>query len=184
MQPRRKKFQTGCVFLDAKSKTWFFRYYVDGKRRAERIGTKQTVAAGLSVACVGFVLISYAVAMLQPSNVSLGVRSVEWLRNHGMAWLVNDVENVYYSLNAPKKGGKPLKALPHVGVAAAGVRGIAYQPPPIAPVIHPALPGEGRVRHRDVGHREELPGFPRHPSRPGGQAPGDCPHPPGTQPVS
>jgi hypothetical protein len=41
MQPRRKKFQTGCVFLDAKSKTWFFRYYVDGKRRAERIGTKK-----------------------------------------------------------------------------------------------------------------------------------------------
>ena len=95
-------------------------------------------------AFLAFVLISYAVAMLQPSNVSLGVRSVEWLRNHGMAWLVNDVENVYYSLNAPKKGGKPLKALPHVGVAAAGVRGIAYQPPPIAPVIHPALPGEGR----------------------------------------
>jgi integrase len=41
MQPRRKRFQTGCVFLDTKSKTWFFRYYVDGKRRAERIGTKK-----------------------------------------------------------------------------------------------------------------------------------------------
>ena len=27
--------------MDAKSKTWFFRYYVDGKRRAERIGTKK-----------------------------------------------------------------------------------------------------------------------------------------------
>ena len=41
MQPRRKKYQTGCVFLDAKTKTWFFRYYVDGKRKAERIGTKK-----------------------------------------------------------------------------------------------------------------------------------------------
>ena len=26
--------------MDAKTKTWFFRYYIDGKRRAERIGTK------------------------------------------------------------------------------------------------------------------------------------------------
>jgi integrase len=41
MQQRRKRFQTGCVFLDAKTKTWFFRYYVDGKRKADRIGTKK-----------------------------------------------------------------------------------------------------------------------------------------------
>src|SRR6202034_2506415 len=41
MQTRRKRFQTGCVFLDAKTKTWFFRHYVDGKRKAERIGTKK-----------------------------------------------------------------------------------------------------------------------------------------------
>jgi integrase len=41
MQPRRKRFQTGCVFLDAKTKTWFFRFYSDGKRRAERIGTRK-----------------------------------------------------------------------------------------------------------------------------------------------
>jgi hypothetical protein len=39
MQTRRKRIQTGCVFLDAKSKTWYLRYYVDGKRKAERIGT-------------------------------------------------------------------------------------------------------------------------------------------------
>jgi hypothetical protein len=41
MQTRRKRIQTGCVFLDAKSKTWYLRYYVDGKRKAERIGTKK-----------------------------------------------------------------------------------------------------------------------------------------------
>jgi integrase len=40
MQQRRKRYQTGCVYIDAKTKTWFFRYYVDGRRRAERIGTK------------------------------------------------------------------------------------------------------------------------------------------------
>jgi hypothetical protein len=45
MQQRRKRFQTGCVFLDAKTKTWFFRYYVDGKRKAERIQAKQAAEA-------------------------------------------------------------------------------------------------------------------------------------------
>jgi integrase len=41
MQTRRKRFQTGCVFLDAKTRTWFFRHYKSGKRKAERIGTKK-----------------------------------------------------------------------------------------------------------------------------------------------
>ncbi len=31
------------------------------------------------------VLVSYATAMLEPSNSSLGIRSVEWLRDHGAA---------------------------------------------------------------------------------------------------
>jgi len=41
MRQRRKRYQTGCVYMDAKSKTWFFRYYFDGERKAERIGTKK-----------------------------------------------------------------------------------------------------------------------------------------------
>jgi integrase len=41
MQQRRKRYQTGCVYMDAKTRTWFFRYYVDGERKAERIGTKK-----------------------------------------------------------------------------------------------------------------------------------------------
>lgn len=88
---------------------------------------------------------SFYGAVTKPSNVSFGVRAVEWLRDSGAAWLVSDVESIYYSLNAPSTGGPPLKRLPKVG-AAAGTRLAGYAPPPIAPPIAPPLPGEGRWR--------------------------------------
>src|SRR5207244_3763935 len=52
---------------------------------------------------------SYVTTMLQPSSVSFGVRSIEWLRDHHGRWLVNEVERVYYSLTAPTKGGPQLR---------------------------------------------------------------------------
>jgi hypothetical protein len=93
--------------------------------------------------------ISYLSTMNQPSNSSLGIRTVEWLRDHGAAGLVAQVESTYYSLTAPSKGGPTLRALPRVGGAAAGAasigagQAVAYRPQRVAPLIHPALPGEG-----------------------------------------
>ena len=58
------------------------------------------------------VIYSYAATMLRPSSLPLGVRSVEWLRNNHGNWLVDEVEHVYYSSKAPRKGGAQLKALP------------------------------------------------------------------------
>jgi hypothetical protein len=97
-----------------------------------------TVALLLADACL-----SFAGAMIRPSNVGLSVRAVEWLRDNGAAGLVSSVEGVYYSLSAPATGGAALKTLPRVGVSAGGARARAYAPPPITPVIEPALPGEG-----------------------------------------
>jgi hypothetical protein len=93
--------------------------------------------------------ISFAVTMLEPSNSSFGIRSVEWLRDHGAASLVTKVENVYYTLNAPAKGGPALRALPRVGVSSSGTRtaASAVLPTRIRPLTSPALPGEG-VWHR------------------------------------
>ena len=98
------------------------------------------------------VLYSYVTTMLRPSSLALGPRSVEWLRANGAAWLVNDVERLYYKWNAPKRGGPALKALPKVvaatsppaaaNVGPAAARSI-YSPPRVAPVIRPALAGEG-----------------------------------------
>jgi hypothetical protein len=113
------------------------------------------------------VLASYLGTMAEPSNSSLGVRSVEWLRDHGAAGLVAEVESTYYSLTAPGKGGPTLRTLPRVGFNAAGASARAtesgvtaaargprasgataaaassYRPSRVAPLIHPALPGEG-----------------------------------------
>jgi hypothetical protein len=83
--------------------------------------------------------------MAQPSNSSFFVNSVEWLRDNGARGIVNSVENFYYSLNAPAKGGPALRRLPQQRGIVASVKPAPrhYEPPPIKPVIHPALPGEG-----------------------------------------
>jgi hypothetical protein len=102
-------------------------------------------------------LYSYTTTMVQPSSLPLGVRSVEWLRNHHANWLVDEVEHIYYTWNAPKKGGPQLKALPAVGLARAAdthaprrparhatrhVRVTAWPPRVLSVFAHP-LRGEG-----------------------------------------
>ena len=88
-------------------------------------------------------VVSFWGAMTAPSNVSVGVRAVEWLRNNGAAGLVSDVERIYYSLNAPATGGPALKRLPQVGTGAR-LQVSRDAPPAISPVIFPSLPGEGQ----------------------------------------
>ncbi len=85
-------------------------------------------------------------AMGEPHNVGFGVTTVEWMRAHGGNGIVSQIEDWYYTLTAPSKGGAPLKSLPQVGVAGADSQGAGrhyYRPPRIKPLIHPALPGEG-----------------------------------------
>src|SRR5271166_6488825 len=116
------------------------------RRRPSRLrfAVRRTVALAMLI-LAGTVLSSYASAMLAPSNVGFGVRSIEWLRDHGGAWLVSDIEHVYYSVNAPEKGGPPLKSLPTVGLQNGGT-GSPYTPAPITPPVEPPLPGEGKWR--------------------------------------
>jgi len=93
--------------------------------------------------------------MSEKHNVGLGVSSVEWLRHNGGNALVSEVENAYYTLNAPSKGGPPLKSLPRVGVAASGSGSgsgtAAYRPSNVEALIHPALPGEGVWKKAGAG---------------------------------
>ena len=98
--------------------------------------------------CLLPVCISYLRTLSRPHNVGTGVTSVEWLRSHGGNGIVSQIEDWYYTLTAPSKGGPPLKSLPKVGVDVAA-RSAAqggthpYRPPRIEPLIHPALKGEG-----------------------------------------
>ncbi len=100
-----------------------------------------------AIACLIPAGISYVQAMGKKHNVGLGVRSVEWLRENGGNSLVSQIENWYYTLTAPAKGGPPLRSLPQVGVASTGEgpgpRSRDYRPPNVKPLIQPALPGEG-----------------------------------------
>jgi hypothetical protein len=98
--------------------------------------------------------ISYLDRMSEPHEVGFGVASVEWMRGHGGNGIVSQIENWYYTLTAPSKGGPPLRSLPAVGVASgdAGEGSVQpYRPPRIEPLIHPALPGEG-VWHPAAAH--------------------------------
>jgi hypothetical protein len=114
-----------------------------GWRRARRV---VLAAAGL---CLIVVLASYVHMLAQPSNSSVGIRTVEWLRENGARGIVNRVESIYYSINAPSTGGPALRALPKLPGSVAAVNAArhdavhSYRPRQIRPLIHPALPGEG-----------------------------------------
>ncbi len=90
------------------------------------------------VMCSVPVAVSYITTLSGPSNSSFVIRSFEWLRDHGAAQISSQIESVYYSLNAPATGGPALRTLPLTDRAVATVH-----PQDIAPIIQPALPGEG-----------------------------------------
>ena len=113
---------------------------VTGVARLRRIALVAALVALIPV------VLSYWSSMSQPSNSSLGIRTVEWLRDNGAAGLVARVESIYYTLTAPGKGGPTLRALPKVGYGAGAGRvavNAEYRPPSVPSMIHPALPGEG-----------------------------------------
>ncbi len=120
------------------------------RHRARRI------AVAASLICLVPALVSYISALTNRSNAGIGIRTVEWLRDNGARGIVNDVENFYYTLTAPAKGGPALRALPQ---QAGGLALVArshrvvnyYRPRRIRPIIHPALPGEG-VWHATYAH--------------------------------
>ncbi len=119
---------------------------------------------GLLIVALVPVTWSYSRALTAPGNTALSVRSVEWLKDHHFTWLVNDVENFWYSHHKPKKGGAPsggLAAAIHSGTdtttslppasvpggtdpAVAALARAALPPPsPIPSVVAHPLPGEG-----------------------------------------
>lgn len=94
---------------------------------------------------------SYTAWMLQPTSEQWEPRSAEWVRNEVPFgnWLVDQGENIDYSLNAPKTGGPQLKTLPTVGLKTPQPQpshsksSAATLPPAVKPVFSHPLPGEG-----------------------------------------
>jgi hypothetical protein len=104
---------------------------------------------------------SYTKAVTAPGNVPLGVRSVEWVRDHHGRWLVNDIESFWYNHHKPKKGGVPQQSLALPADTAAVAPPVAATPAspattvpagpahlpapaPLVPILSPALPNEGQ----------------------------------------
>ena len=99
-------------------------------------------------------VISFAASIRQQAGTPISVAAVEWLRANGARGIVDQVESIYYSIEAPSKGGPTLKRLPKQSgqavsataprhAAGAAKKAVHYEPPNITPLIHPALPGEG-----------------------------------------
>jgi len=91
---------------------------------------------------VGF---SYGRALTKPGTDSVGIRSVEWIKDHGGRGLVAWIEKVWYTHHAPKKGGTPkASSLPAFGGASAAASFPPYDTPtPVHLLASPPLPGEG-----------------------------------------
>jgi hypothetical protein len=134
-----------------------------GRARRSLPGSKRTwwlVAVGVVVVLLTPSAWSYGQALAAPGNTALTVRSVDWLRDHHLRWLVNDVENFWYNHHKPKKGGAPTGKLaqtfdqgvaagPSGGSSTAGQGGSAPTPKhlpapaPIQPIVAPPIAGEG-----------------------------------------
>ena len=96
---------------------------------------------------VSWAVVSYAAWMVQPTSMSWSERSVEWVRADVPFgnWLVDETEHIYYTMNAPQKGGPQLKSLPRVGLTSGAPIATprAPWPPRIVPIFPHPLPGEG-----------------------------------------
>src|SRR5438105_4501389 len=121
------------------------------RRRRRR---RRRLIAAPFLALLLWAIVSYTTWMLEPTSMTLKERSVEWVR-HDVPfgnWIVDNIEHVYYTWNAPKKGGPQLKALPAVGVSqlppgrVEGAKAHSHAtrwPPRIKPIFPHPLPGEG-----------------------------------------
>jgi hypothetical protein len=109
--------------------------------RARRIALVAALSALIPVALSIWGMIT------ETSNSSLGIRSVEWLRDNGAAGLVAQAESIYYALKAPSKGGPTRHARPRGGYGGSAAARLAAnpenRPARVEPLLHPALPGEG-----------------------------------------
>src|SRR5579863_5711698 len=84
------------------------------KRRRRR---RRTLIAAPFAGLLIWLAASYTIFMLEPTSMTVGERSAEWVRQEVPFgnFIVDEVEHVYYTANAPKKGGPSPKHLPSVG---------------------------------------------------------------------
>ena len=121
-----------------------------------RTPKRRTVRRALIAAALVLLAIpawSLGHVLLANNTDPLGVRVVEWARDHHLNGLVNDIERLWYSHHQPKRGGTPRGGIPQAASRAlqrpaaarhvAIVPGPGRRPPNITPFVASPLPGEG-----------------------------------------
>ena len=79
------------------------------ERRA-RTANARWVRRGIAIAVIVLLIpvaVSYVHALQRPGTDSLGIRTVEWIRDHGGNGVVNTIERWWYTNNPPAVGGRP-----------------------------------------------------------------------------
>lgn len=82
--------------------------------RRRRLARIAVVLVSLAMLPLG---VSYGRALTYPGSASFSVRSVEWVREHGGAPVVDAIENWWYSRQAPSAAGPPQDSISAVGAA-------------------------------------------------------------------
>ena len=112
-----------------------------GRRRRgqpPRLSTRRLIAACLVLLLIG-PAVSYLRALTYPGDATLGVRTVEWIRDSGGSAVVDRVENWWYTRRAPSDAAPDPRQLPATGAPAPLGAPAAL---PALPAL-PAVPGEG-----------------------------------------
>lgn len=129
--------------------------------RRRRTWVTAAVAIVLVVALVP-AGISFTESLTAPGTDRLTARAVEWMREHGFGPTVNEVERIWFTTNAPPKGGTPDGGLPSsqrlaadavgaiptdysllVGATAANMLPRTTPPANMNPFVDTPLPDEG-----------------------------------------
>ncbi len=121
----------------------------DHRRRRRRSRSRVSLKARLVAALVVMAVLiwpvaSYADALTAPGEAPWQIRSVDWLRDHGGAPLINTIENWYYSRAVPADGIPASSAVPTLQSGPSpALPADASRPGPL-PVLpgHTPLPGE------------------------------------------
>ena len=117
-----------------------------------RTGDRRRIKPAILIAvCMVVALVvptvSYLGALTYPGQASLGVRTVEWIRDHGGSPIVDAIENWWYTRSAPTGAAPDPSLLPTAvpatpdSASAARAVGLPANLPALAGI--PALPGEG-----------------------------------------
>ena len=127
------------------------------KAAARRKRRRRLLVLGVLIVLLSPAIYSYAHWMLRPSSTPFFANSVEWVRADFPFGnqVVDEIEHIYYTWNAPSKGGPQLTSLPQTGQASGSSERTAAMPPRIKPVFHQRAAGRGGLEtDRPAGRGE------------------------------